>query len=83
MTEAMQMTVSSEMENRMDDSSSTHARTPREPRLSFMPWVETVMRDPGPVELAGLVALGSKLAKHKKGGPSSERPAWMRLIERL
>jgi len=31
------------------------------------------MRDPGPVELAGFVALGSRLAKHKKGGPSSKK----------
>jgi phosphoglycerate dehydrogenase-like enzyme len=37
------MTVSSEIENRMDDSSSTDARKLREPQLTFIPWVETVM----------------------------------------
>ena len=37
------MTVSSEMENRIDDSSSTDARSVREPHESLMPWVETVM----------------------------------------
>jgi len=40
----MQMTVSSEIEKRIDDNSSTDARTVREPQLTFMPWVETVMR---------------------------------------
>jgi hypothetical protein len=43
MTEAMQMTVSSEIENRMDESSSTTLRQVREPVSSSMPWVETVM----------------------------------------
>ena len=37
------MTVSSEMEKRMDDSSSTAARKAREGVLSRQPWVETVI----------------------------------------
>ena len=37
------MTVSSEMENRIDESSSTEARNEREPQLTFMPAVETVI----------------------------------------
>ena len=44
MTDAMQITVSSEIENRMDDSNSTDARRVREPQLTFMPSVETVIR---------------------------------------
>ncbi|UUZ78674.1 hypothetical protein LP414_09960 [Polaromonas sp. P1(28)-13] len=48
MTEAMQMTVSSEMENRMDDSNSTEARSVRGPQLTFMPSVETVICEIGP-----------------------------------
>ena len=43
MTDAMQMLVSSEMAQRIDDSSSTDARRVREPQESLMPWVETVM----------------------------------------
>jgi hypothetical protein len=43
MTDAMQMTVSSEIENRIDDKSSTTMRHKREPDSSSMPWVETVM----------------------------------------
>jgi hypothetical protein len=34
MTDAMQMTVSSEIENRMDDNTSTAKRTAREPVLT-------------------------------------------------
>jgi hypothetical protein len=44
MTDAMQITVSSDMENRMDDSNSTAARTAREPERTSRPCVETVMR---------------------------------------
>jgi hypothetical protein len=44
----MQITVSSEMENRMDDSSSTAARQLREPQLTFIPSVETVMLEMEP-----------------------------------
>lgn len=44
MTDAMQITVSSEIENRMEDSNSTDARRVREPQLTFMPSVETVIR---------------------------------------
>jgi hypothetical protein len=44
MTEAIQITVSSEIEKRMDESNSTAARKEREPQLSRMPLVETVMR---------------------------------------
>jgi hypothetical protein len=43
MTEAMQMTVRSEIENRIDDSNSMVLRHVREPLPSSMPWVETVM----------------------------------------
>jgi len=42
-TEAMQMTVNSEIENRMDESNSTDARHVREPQLTVMPSVETVI----------------------------------------
>ena len=44
----MQITVNSEIEKRIDDSSSTEARSVREPQLRFMPWVETVMRETVP-----------------------------------
>ena len=44
MTEAIQITVSSEMENRMDDNNSTAERQAREPEFNARPWVETVMR---------------------------------------
>ena len=40
----MQITVSNEIENRIDDSNSTDARSVREPQLTVMPSVETVMR---------------------------------------
>jgi hypothetical protein len=43
MTDAMQITVSSEIANRMEDSNSTNALATREPMLTCMPWVETVM----------------------------------------
>ena len=33
-----------EIENRIDDSSSTAARISREPVLSSSPWVETIMK---------------------------------------
>ncbi|MCY1372413.1 hypothetical protein D9M69_596170 [compost metagenome] len=42
-TDAMQMTVSSEMENRIDDNNSTVSLTMREPVRMCRPWVETVM----------------------------------------
>jgi hypothetical protein len=44
MTEAIQITVNKEMEKRMDDSSSIVARMAREPDLSAMPWVESVIK---------------------------------------
>jgi len=47
MTEAMQMTVSSEMANRIDDSSSTAARSRGEGEARGRPWVEAVMVGPG------------------------------------
>ncbi len=42
-TDAMQMTVSSEMENLIDDNNSTVSLTMREPVRMCKPWVETVM----------------------------------------
>ena len=69
-TDAMQITVSNEMENRIDDSNSTDARSVREPQLSFMPWVETVM------PWIWMVAAGRAWRQPKrKGGLSRERPA--------
>jgi hypothetical protein len=60
MTEAMQMTVSSEIANRMDDSSSTAcAQGLRSRSADAEPWVEADMRKKG----SGLPASG------KKGGP--------------
>ena len=47
MTEAMQITVSSEMANRMDDSSSTPARRAREPDWTRTPWVVSDMEIKG------------------------------------
>ena len=47
-TEAMQMTVSSAMAKRIDDSNSTAERQASEPRRGSMPWVlwvSVVMRD--------------------------------------
>ena len=44
MMDAMQITVSSEIAKRMDDSNSTAERHAREPVCSTRPWVETVMR---------------------------------------
>jgi hypothetical protein len=43
MTDAIQMSVSREIENRIDDNSSTTLRQTREPESSSMPCVETVM----------------------------------------
>ena len=39
----LQINVSSEMENRIEDSNSTAARIVREPVFNSRPWVETVM----------------------------------------
>jgi hypothetical protein len=39
----MQITVNSEIANRIEDSSSTSALSTREPMFSSRPWVETVM----------------------------------------
>ncbi len=47
MTDAMQMMVSSEIENRMEDSNSTLARQAREPDFSSSPWVDTVIATHG------------------------------------
>lgn len=41
------MTVSKEIENRIEDSNSTAARIKREPDWSSRPWVETVMAADG------------------------------------
>ena len=56
MTEAMQITVSSEMAKRIDDSNSTAARSALDDDLSSRPWVETVMRELccAPIKKAGL-----------------------------
>jgi hypothetical protein len=43
MTEAMQIRVSSEIENRIDDNNSTVARRAGEPDLILRPCVESVM----------------------------------------
>ena len=43
MTDATQITVNNEIENRMEDSNSTLTRQAREPDFSSSPWVDTVM----------------------------------------
>jgi hypothetical protein len=43
MMDAMQITVSSEIENRMDDKSSTASRNACDGVLMRQPWVETDM----------------------------------------
>ena len=57
MTEAMQITVSSEMANRIEDSSSTPARRAWEPDFMRRPWVLSDMGGSGVCE-----------ARKKKGG---------------
>jgi hypothetical protein len=47
MTDAMQITVSSEIENRIDDSNSTAERKVCDPVLTRRPWVETVVIEAG------------------------------------
>lgn len=60
MTEAIQITVSNEMANRIEDNNSTLACKVREPRLTFMPSVETVI---GEIRLGGA---GRKKNKHQQ-----------------
>ena len=60
-TDAMQITVSSDIEKRIDDNSSTVARLNREPVVNSMPSVDTVMGDICRVE--------------KKGRPSNDDTA--------
>ncbi|EWS65156.1 hypothetical protein Y695_01597 [Hydrogenophaga sp. T4] len=43
MTDAMQITVSSEIANRMDDNSSTSWLAKRDPVRICKPWVDTVI----------------------------------------
>ena len=73
MTDAMQITVSSEIENRIDDSNSTDARSVREPQLSFMPCVETVMPS-----IQMVTGGGARRLSQKKDGLSLEKPALVR-----
>ena len=47
MTDAIQITVNSEIENRMEDNNSTLARQAREPDFSSSPWVDTVIATHG------------------------------------
>jgi len=47
MTDAIQITVNSEIENRMEDNNSTLARQAREPDFSSIPWVDTVIATHG------------------------------------
>ncbi|CDS51311.1 hypothetical protein [Polaromonas sp. CG9_12] len=69
------MTVSSEIEKRIDDSSSTDARKVREPQLTFMPSVETVIGETeSPQAWCGA---WKWTVKKQKGGLSPERPALM------
>ena len=56
MTDAMQITVSSEMENRIDDSNSTAERTAADPRRIVTP----------SVEISALAALAGGMKKVKK-----------------
>ena len=44
MIDAMQITVSNDIENRIEDSSSTEARHTFEPLVNSMPSEETVMK---------------------------------------
>jgi hypothetical protein len=62
MTEAMQISVSKETENRIDDSNSTPARHGREPDLSAKPCVETVIKK--------LSLSQKKRADHFQNGPA-------------
>jgi hypothetical protein len=65
----MHITVNSEMENRIDDNSSTEARQARLPDLSSMPCEETVM-----TQIAGI---------KKKAGHQYDEPAclgWQNLF---
>jgi hypothetical protein len=55
MTDAIQITVSSDIENRIDDNSSTDARHILDPLVTSIPSVETVMRE--------------KMRSRKKGQP--------------
>jgi hypothetical protein len=52
MTDAMQMTVRSEIANRIDESNSTTSRHAREPWLTSRPAVEVVTRGIIPAHLA-------------------------------
>ena len=65
-TEAMQITVSSEIEKRMDDSTSTAARSEREPTERSSPWVEVVMSAAGPPQGANAPSGGR--TPHGVGG---------------
>src|SRR5258706_10838870 len=65
----MQMTVSSEIENRIDDSNSTAERKLCDSVLRRRPWVETDM-------LVGWVG------EQKKAGPPRRRPPFFRVVSR-
>src|SRR5437868_13027151 len=72
----MQITVSSEIENRIDDSISTSARSGREPVLISRPWVEMDMRG----EKRAKLKRSKGRAHHRMEPPSSERDraAWFK-----
>ena len=67
----MQMSVSKEMENRMDENNSTPARKARELLWISKPWVETVMAD----------GAWASPENNKKTG--LKRPAWLEMPDTL
>ena len=71
MTEAMHITVSSDMEKRMDDKSSTTDRSAREPVLSSRPCVESV--------IAKMIESKTKKASHQRMRPPT-KGSWIRKL---
>ena len=67
------MSVSSEIANRIDDSSSTNARTRCEEDLTRRPWVETDMK-------GARIAVQQKGRAIPKDGPALFRVCFWRLV---
>ena len=68
MTDAIQITVNSEIENRMEDNNSTLARQAREPDFSSIPWVDTVIATHGVQKKRQARDLGTALLGRIKRG---------------
>ena len=68
MTDAIQITVNSEIENRMEDSNSTLARQAREPDFSSSPWVDTVIATHGVHKKRQARACGTALLEKPRAG---------------